>query len=50
MKVGASKNSRTASVTKRGGYEPGPKSAADLKPPPKTLGAGSKPKSKSSNK
>lgn len=35
---------RRASITKRGGYEPGPKSLADLKPPPKTLGAGMKPK------
>jgi hypothetical protein len=35
---------KKATTTKRGGYEPGPKSAAELKPPPKTLGAGAKPK------
>jgi hypothetical protein len=33
-----------SSTTKRGGYEPGPKSMSDLKPPPKNVGAGSKPK------
>ncbi|MGH2765900.1 MAG: hypothetical protein ACRDKA_08315 [Actinomycetota bacterium] len=31
-------------IMKVGGYEPGPKSMSDLKPPPKNLGAGSKPK------
>jgi len=35
---------RESSTPKRGGYEPGPKSMPDLKPPPKNLGAGSKPK------
>jgi len=35
---------RRSSTPKRGGYEPGPKSMPDLKPPPKNLGAGSKAK------
>jgi hypothetical protein len=35
---------RKVRVTRRGGYEPGPKSAAELGPPPKTLGPGVKPK------
>lgn len=39
-----------ATTTKRGGYEPGPKSAAELKPPPKTLGPGAKPKDGSSGR
>jgi hypothetical protein len=39
---------RETSGGKRGGYEPGPKSMADLRPPPKTPGAGSKPKDNSS--
>lgn len=41
---------KKVAITKRGGYEPGPKSAAELKPPPKTLGAGAKPKDTSKNK
>jgi hypothetical protein len=31
-------------MQKRGGYEPGPKSMSQLKPPPNTPGAGSNPK------
>jgi hypothetical protein len=31
----------------RGGYEAGPKLVSELKPPPKTLGAGAKPASDS---
>jgi len=38
---------KKVAITRRGGYEPGPKSAAELKPPPKTLGAGAKPKESS---
>jgi hypothetical protein len=37
-----------SSITKRGGYEPGPKTMSELKPPPNTPGAGSKPKETSS--
>jgi len=34
--------------SKRGGYEPGPKTASELAPPPKGPGAGAKPASGSS--
>lgn len=36
------------SLEKRGGYEPGPKTASELAPPPKGPGAGAKPASGSS--
>jgi hypothetical protein len=48
MGMGSKAQTPAGSVTKRGGYEPGPKSMSDLKPPPKTPGAGSKPKQGSS--
>ncbi|MGH2539373.1 MAG: hypothetical protein ACRDGK_02510 [Actinomycetota bacterium] len=32
--------SKSSMLEKRGGYEPGPKKVSDLKPPPKTPGAG----------
>ena len=35
--------SKTSTIEKRGGYEPGPKKLSDLKPPPKTPGPGAKP-------
>jgi hypothetical protein len=34
--------SKTSTIEKRGGYEPGPKKLSDLKPPPKTPGPGAK--------
>jgi hypothetical protein len=39
---------RKDAITKRGGYEPGPKTVSELRPPPKQPGAGSNPKSASS--
>lgn len=38
------------SITTRGGYEAGPKSVSELKPPPRTLGAGAKAKDDSDTK
>jgi hypothetical protein len=38
---------RKDTITKRGGYEPGPKTVSELRPPPKQPGAGSNPKSAS---
>jgi hypothetical protein len=36
--------SKTPTIEKRGGYEPGPKKLSDFKPPPKTPGPGAKTK------
>jgi hypothetical protein len=44
METATKSKAKKSTVTKRGGYEPGPKSAAELGPPPKTLGPGVKPK------
>lgn len=44
MDTATKASGQKTSVTKRGGYEPGPKSMSDLKPPPRNLGAGSKPR------
>jgi hypothetical protein len=49
--MGASTDTtKTSKIEKRGGYEPGPKKVSDLKPPPKTPGAGAKPTSDDSDK
>jgi len=39
---------RKDAITTRGGYEPGPKTVSELRPPRKQPGAGSKPKGGSS--
>jgi hypothetical protein len=39
---------RKDAITTRGGYEPGPKTVSELRPPRKQPGAGSNPKSGSS--
>ena len=41
---------KTSTLEKRGGYEPGPKKLSDLKPPPRTPGAGVRPTSDDSPK
>ena len=39
---------RKDAITTRGGYEPGPKTVSELRPPPKQPGAGSNQKTESS--
>ncbi len=42
MAKGQPRTSKSGTITKRGGYEAGPKQVSDLKPPPRTVGAGVK--------